>query len=88
MSAKLTEVFVDCANSSECKPAKHHYEECVERVTAAESDEDHKGPKEDCVEECMCVLVAIDPALLTKIVFHMMHCSAQCAAPKLFSQLK
>ncbi|KAF8422559.1 ubiquinol-cytochrome c reductase complex 17 kd protein [Tirmania nivea] len=31
-----------------------------------------EDPKEDCVEE----------------FFHMLHCSAQCAAPKLFAQLK
>ncbi|KIH92347.1 ubiquinol-cytochrome c reductase subunit 6 [Sporothrix brasiliensis 5110] len=34
----------DCRNSKECAPAKHHFEECVERV--------ENGSKEDCVEEC------------------------------------
>ncbi|KAL7276001.1 Cytochrome b-c1 complex subunit 6, mitochondrial [Rhizina undulata] len=66
---KLTE---ECENTKECKPHKHHYDECVERVTAAASDEDNKGPKEDCVEE----------------FFHLVHCSSQCAAPKLFAKLK
>jgi len=42
----------ECSESKECKPAKHHYHECVERVTAAEEAEAN-GPKEDCVEECM-----------------------------------
>ncbi|KAI9865837.1 MAG: ubiquinol--cytochrome-c reductase subunit 6 [Vezdaea acicularis] len=42
----------ECANSKQCLPAKHHFEECVERVQAAQSDENHKGPHEDCVEEC------------------------------------
>lgn len=33
---------------------KHHFDECVERVTAAQENPDaHKGAKEDCVEECM-----------------------------------
>ena len=35
-----------------CAPYKHHYDECVERVMKQEEDEDFKGPKEDCVEEC------------------------------------
>lgn len=59
----------ECANSKQCAPAKHHYDECVERVTNA-SDDDGEG--EDCVEE----------------FFHLVHCSTQCAAPKLWSQLK
>ncbi|PLN85229.1 hypothetical protein BDW42DRAFT_161350 [Aspergillus taichungensis] len=43
---------IECANSAHCAPAKHHYDECVERVTQQQEDEDYKGPKEDCVEEC------------------------------------
>lgn len=43
---------IECANSKECRPYKHHYDECVERVTAAASEENATGPKEDCVEEC------------------------------------
>jgi len=64
----------ECAKSSQCRGYKHHYDECVERVTAHENDpEAHKGhPKEDCVEE----------------FFHLQHCATQCAAPKLFKQLK
>ncbi|RPB03966.1 Non-heme 11 kDa protein of cytochrome bc1 complex [Choiromyces venosus 120613-1] len=61
----------ECSESKECKPAKHHYDECVDRVTAA-AESEAKGPKEDCVEE----------------FFHLMHCSAQCAAPKLWAKLK
>ncbi|ROW13462.1 hypothetical protein VPNG_04446 [Cytospora leucostoma] len=38
----------ECKNSKQCAPAKHHYDECVERVTAAQ---DNGGAKEDCVEE-------------------------------------
>ena len=43
---------IECAKSSECAPLKHHYEACAERVQRQEADENHKGPKEDCVEEC------------------------------------
>lgn len=39
----------ECANSKQCAPAKHHYDECVERVT---KQQDEGGAKEDCVEEC------------------------------------
>ncbi|KAI1811202.1 ubiquinol-cytochrome C reductase hinge protein-domain-containing protein [Poronia punctata] len=38
----------ECKNSKQCAPAKHHFDECVERVTNASDDE---GAKEDCVEE-------------------------------------
>lgn len=37
-----------CKESKQCAPAKHHYDECVERVT---SQQDNGGAKEDCVEE-------------------------------------
>ncbi|TDZ33902.1 Cytochrome b-c1 complex subunit 6 [Colletotrichum spinosum] len=60
----------ECKESKACAPAKHHYDECVERVTAAADSED--GAKEDCVEE----------------FFHLAHCATQCAAPKLWAQLK
>ncbi|KAI9714364.1 MAG: hypothetical protein M1820_000325 [Bogoriella megaspora] len=66
----LPKLQEDCANTRECAPLKHHYEECVERVTS--QHEQHGKAKEDCVEE----------------FFHLVHCSAQCAAPKLFKQLK
>ena len=33
-----------------CAPAKHHYDECAERVT--EQHEQHGKAHEDCVEEC------------------------------------
>ncbi|KAF0315603.1 hypothetical protein GQ607_017145 [Colletotrichum asianum] len=59
-----------CKESKACAPAKHHYDECVERVTAAADSED--GAQEDCVEE----------------FFHLAHCATQCAAPKLWAQLK
>ncbi|KAI5821333.1 ubiquinol-cytochrome c reductase subunit 6 [Pyronema omphalodes] len=62
----------ECEKTPACAPAKHHFDECVERVTAAADDENAKGPKEDCVEE----------------FFHLMHCTTQCAAPKLFAKLK
>ncbi|KAF8254145.1 Non-heme 11 kDa protein of cytochrome bc1 complex [Wilcoxina mikolae CBS 423.85] len=65
-------LLAECEKTKECSPGKHHYDECVERVTAAAEDADSKGPKEDCVEE----------------FFHLIHCATQCAAPKLFAKLK
>ncbi|KAI2628806.1 Non-heme 11 kDa protein of cytochrome bc1 complex [Hypoxylon sp. NC1633] len=38
----------ECKNSKQCAPAKHHFDECVERVTNA--SDDSEAP-EDCVEE-------------------------------------
>lgn len=48
--SRLTEAFTECKESAACAPAKHHFDECVERVTAA-IDADGKA-NEDCVEEC------------------------------------
>ncbi|KAI5866237.1 ubiquinol-cytochrome C reductase hinge protein-domain-containing protein [Durotheca rogersii] len=39
----------DCKNSKQCAPAKHHFDECVERVT---NPPDGGETDEDCVEEC------------------------------------
>ncbi|OCK80297.1 Non-heme 11 kDa protein of cytochrome bc1 complex [Lepidopterella palustris CBS 459.81] len=39
----------ECMATKECAPAKHHYDECVERVTG-QIESDGKA-KEDCVEE-------------------------------------
>ncbi|GAP87031.2 hypothetical protein SAMD00023353_2501150 [Rosellinia necatrix] len=41
----------ECRASKQCAPAKHHFDDCVERVTNASDDEE--GEKEDCVEESM-----------------------------------
>lgn len=46
----LTPFLAECADSKECAPAKHHYDECVERVTG-QIDNEGKA-KEDCIEEC------------------------------------
>jgi len=67
---------------------------------AAAENPAHKGHKEDCVEECKffrCDFIPLferscHPARLAtdgppNAVFHMTHCVAQCAAPKLFRQL-
>jgi hypothetical protein len=45
---------IECLESKQCSPAKHHYNECVERVTGADHSKAHdkKHPDEDCVEEC------------------------------------
>ncbi|CCU81708.1 unnamed protein product [Blumeria hordei] len=37
----------ECKNSPSCSPAKHHFEDCVERVTGAQEG----TADEDCVEE-------------------------------------
>ena len=44
----------ECKESKACSPAKHHFDECVERVTGADHGKpvDKKHPEEDCVEEC------------------------------------
>ncbi|KAL1957775.1 hypothetical protein VTO42DRAFT_5493 [Malbranchea cinnamomea] len=62
----------ECKNSPQCAPYKHHFDECVERVTRNAEDPDFKGPHEDCVEE----------------FFHLTHCATECAAPKLWKLLK
>jgi len=64
----------ECKESKACSPAKHHFDECVERVTGADHGKpvDKKHPEEDCVEE----------------FFHLAHCATQCAAPKLWNALK
>ncbi|KAK1767674.1 ubiquinol-cytochrome C reductase hinge protein-domain-containing protein [Phialemonium atrogriseum] len=38
----------ECKESKQCAPSKHHFDECVERVTKG-SDDGEAG--EDCVEE-------------------------------------
>lgn len=65
-----TDTTTECIESNECSGVKHHYDECAERVTAAQDS--GEGTSEDCVEE----------------FFHLMHCATQCAAPKLWAQLK
>jgi len=64
----------ECKESKACSPAKHHFDECVERVTGADHGKavDKKHPEEDCVEE----------------FFHLAHCATNCAAPKLWNVLK
>ncbi|MBE3050276.1 hypothetical protein IMZ48_48820 [Candidatus Bathyarchaeota archaeon] len=39
-----------CKEAPVCAPAKHHFDECTERVTKATAD--GSAPTEDCVEEC------------------------------------
>ncbi|EGE00263.1 hypothetical protein TESG_07626 [Trichophyton tonsurans CBS 112818] len=68
----MPKLVEECSNSKACAPAKHHFDDCVERVTRNSEDPDFKGPHEDCVEE----------------FFHLQHCATQCAAPKLWRELK
>ncbi|EFX01429.1 ubiquinol-cytochrome c reductase complex 17 kd protein [Grosmannia clavigera kw1407] len=53
----------ECRNSKECSPAKHHFEECVERV--------ENGSQEDCVEEFFhlthCATQCAAPKLWAKL---------------------
>ncbi|KAK9465108.1 ubiquinol-cytochrome C reductase hinge domain-containing protein [Lipomyces arxii] len=64
----------ECAETKICHPFKHHFDECVERVTKASEEEGYEDLeyKEDCIEE----------------FFHLSHCVNDCAAPKLFATLK
>lgn len=57
---ELTNNKTECKNSKECAPAKHHFDECVERVTAAQ---DNGGTTEDCVEECESFSLSTRPLL-------------------------
>lgn len=50
----LTILVTDCAKSKQCAPYKHHYDECVERVTEQQG-KDGKAD-EDCVEECTSII--------------------------------
>lgn len=65
---------VECANSAQCAPFKHHFDECVERVHAQHSDAGHKGPKEDCVEECEF------PSFLSTLHYEIMRIAVNWAA--------
>jgi hypothetical protein len=51
---ELANIVTECKESKACAPAKHHFDECVERVTSADHGKpvDKKHPDEDCVEEC------------------------------------
>ena len=53
----LIRATTECAESKTCSGPKHHYEECVERVTG-QIENDGKA-KEDCVEECELPTVCI-----------------------------
>lgn len=57
-----------------CHSFKHHFEECAERVTAAQQEPDYadREYKEDCVEE----------------FFHLEHCINDQTAGTLFKLLK
>ncbi|KAF4966481.1 hypothetical protein FZEAL_10648 [Fusarium zealandicum] len=61
----------ECKNSPQCSPAKHHFDECVERVQQQEENEG--GAKEDCVEEFFhlahCATACAAPKLWSKLRF-------------------
>nr|AJQ18921.1 QcrA [Epichloe siegelii] len=58
----------ECKNSAQCAPAKHHFDECVERVQQQESEGE---AKEDCVEEFFhlahCATTCAAPKLWSKL---------------------
>ncbi|KAJ4266423.1 ubiquinol--cytochrome-c reductase subunit 6 [Fusarium torreyae] len=58
----------ECKNSPQCAPAKHHFDECVERVQQQEGE---GGAKEDCVEEFFhlahCATACAAPKLWSKL---------------------
>ncbi|KAF4595822.1 ubiquionol cytochrome C reductase hinge protein [Ophiocordyceps camponoti-floridani] len=58
----------ECRNSKQCAPAKHHFDDCVERVQQQESED---GAKEDCVEEFFhlahCATACAAPRLWSKL---------------------
>ncbi|OTA05175.1 hypothetical protein A9Z42_0057950 [Trichoderma parareesei] len=59
---------MECKNSPQCSPAKHHFDECVERVHQQESEGE---AKEDCVEEFFhlahCATACAAPKLWSKL---------------------
>jgi ubiquinol-cytochrome c reductase subunit 6 len=59
----------ECKNSKECHGPKHHYDECVERVTG-QIDNDGKA-SEDCVEEFFhlvhCATACAAPKLFAQL---------------------
>jgi hypothetical protein len=81
----------ECAESKECHGPKHHYDECVERVTG-QIENDGKA-SEDCVEECTSlncprITTIIDiPSLPSRSLRDPMRCSqALCSAQVNISQ--
>ncbi|GAA98505.1 uncharacterized protein L969DRAFT_88567 [Mixia osmundae IAM 14324] len=56
------EIKEKCKSSSQCKAAKHHFEECQERVEAGKG---FKG--ENCVEELFHLLHCVDECAAPKI---------------------
>ncbi|KAM0462664.1 hypothetical protein ACHAPV_003488 [Trichoderma viride] len=62
------ELEEECKNSPQCSPAKHHFDECVERVHQQESEGE---AKEDCVEEFFhlahCASACAAPKLWSKL---------------------
>jgi hypothetical protein len=55
-------VLTECINSKGCAPAKHHFDECQERVTG-QIESDGKA-KEDCVEECKKLQSQLTPLFI------------------------
>lgn len=54
--AELIAGTTECERSAQCASFKHHFDDCAERVQEQHENPDHKGPKEDCVEECEYII--------------------------------
>nr|AFP27256.1 ubiquionol cytochrome C reductase hinge protein [Epichloe gansuensis] len=54
----------ECKNSAQCAPAKHHYDECVERVQQQESEGE---AKEDFFHLAHCATSCAAPKLWSKL---------------------
>jgi hypothetical protein len=77
----------ECAESKECHGPKHHYDECVERVTG-QIENDGKA-SEDCVEECKQPNPdAHDNESSHAPVFHLAHCASALLPSSLLSSSK
>lgn len=77
----------ECKESKACAPAKHHFEDCAARVTAADEGKpvDKKHPNEDCVEECKyrTITADFDPPCTTFPLpqDHIADCLLACSLP-------
>lgn len=71
---QFDKIRAQCEDTEKGRELKHHYLECAARVDKAQEDPNYADSeyKEDCVEE----------------FFHLQHYLDECAAPRLFSQLK
>ena len=95
--------MIECANSKQCSHHKDHYDTCVERVTqqAEASGKPKEDCVEECMSQRLSFYLfhplshSLSYYLMfdgfsdhVRVVFELAHCATQCAAPKLFQQLR